>query len=108
MLQRGMQMQANHKNGLIQQLKASGRCKFNDQQLGAMDITTLENMAELARPAPDYSGMAPAGSSLQMHAQANNIQVNEADQPYAAPPPRLGAANAAQPRSATPGGTQAA
>jgi hypothetical protein len=110
-LQRGVQMQAAQKLQLITALKATGRCKFNDQQLNGMDITMLESLVDLAHPGNDYSGVAPAGSS-QMMQQAANLTVNEGDQAFAPPPPRLGATNAQQLRSASaapaPGTTQAA
>jgi hypothetical protein len=64
MLEEGMRTARNRKDGLIQGLKASGRCKFSDEYLGKASIQDLEALAELAN-IPNYSGRAAA---LEPHA----------------------------------------
>jgi hypothetical protein len=80
----GMRMHSAHKGGLIQKLTATGRCKFNEQQLNSFDVPMLENLVELAR-VPDFSGQAPAGSGVR----ANQNQVADGDLAYAPSPPSL-------------------
>jgi hypothetical protein len=54
-LNSSLAMHKQHKDGLIAQLKGTGRCKFNDQQLGEMEVTQLEMLAELAA-VPTFQG----------------------------------------------------
>jgi hypothetical protein len=86
----GLRMHSNHKASLIATLKANARNNFTDAQLGAFDVTTLENLVSLAK-VPDYSGMMAAGSGISAQ-QAQ--QVDESQQAWAAAPPRLGSVNA--------------
>jgi len=55
--QSGLRLHAEKKTALIEGLKASGRCKFSEDQLKAMGIEMLENLAELAA-VPTYDGVA--------------------------------------------------
>jgi hypothetical protein len=56
-----MRLYANQKKGLIEGIKASGRNKFSDERLNAMEIDELEAIAELAN-VPRYDGIAPASA----------------------------------------------
>lgn len=58
MMQSGLKLHNERKSSLIKALKDSGRCKFDDKQLGAMDLAMLENLAELAA-VPSFEGAAP-------------------------------------------------
>jgi hypothetical protein len=92
-LESGMRMHAQKKTQLIERLTANTRCKFTKEALANMDISMLENLAELSI-VPDYSGLAPAGSSAAMHAHSTGGDTGGTDDPWAAaPPPRLGIVN---------------
>jgi hypothetical protein len=91
-LEAGMRMHAQKKTQLIERLAANARCKFTKEALASMDIGMLENLAELSI-VPDYSGLAPAGSSAAMHAHSTGSDPSADDQWAAAPPPRLGIVN---------------
>jgi hypothetical protein len=47
-IESGVKMHAQRKDGLIKALEDTKRCKFSKEQLSAMSIGDLENMAELA------------------------------------------------------------
>lgn len=53
----GLKLHNQKKADLVGQLKASGRCKFSDEQLAGMNLEMLENLAELAN-VPNYGGTA--------------------------------------------------
>lgn len=66
-LREGMRAAAERRNGFIAALKASGRCKFTDEQLAAKSTTELEQLVELAgaaKPDVQVAGVLPraAGS----------------------------------------------
>ena len=84
-----MRLHASAKAGLIATIKANARNTFTDAQLAVFDYATLESLAALAKPAPDYSGLAQAGIAANAGQLAQNAQ-QEANSGFAAPPPRLG------------------
>lgn len=56
-LKSSLRMHEQHKGQLITALTATGRCKFNAEQLGAFDIEMLENLADLAS-VPTFEGVS--------------------------------------------------
>jgi len=79
-LNSGLRLHANQKAAAIKALKDSGRCKFTDNQLGAMDLTMLENLVDLAK-VPTYEGR-------QTEVTANGGALN-ADENRVPQPPKL-------------------
>ena len=66
----GLKLHAQKKATLVETLKASGRCKFSDEQLGKMDLDMLENLAALA-DVPSYEGIA--SPRQQQTAEDNSV-----------------------------------
>jgi hypothetical protein len=56
-IQEGQKLVAQKRDGIIKALKESGRCKFSDDALKAMNLENLENLAQLAA-VPTYAGQA--------------------------------------------------
>ncbi len=67
----GLSAHNSRKASLITNIKASKRCDFDDDELSAMSVTSLEKMAKLSK-VPVYTGNAPT--------------VNEAPESNMAPP----------------------
>lgn len=53
----GIKLHTQQKNTLVASLRDSGRCKFSEEQLKAMSLEMLENLAELAA-IPAFTGVA--------------------------------------------------
>lgn len=58
-INQGLSVLKEKKDGIIKSLQSTNRCKFTAEQLNAMDITVLEQLAELAS-VPVYQGQNPA------------------------------------------------
>lgn len=56
-LKQGQRLLAERKSTLIEGLKATNRCAFNEEQLKSFDVGMLENLAQLAN-VPRYDGIA--------------------------------------------------
>ena len=54
-IEQGTRMLTNRKKALVDELVACERCKFTAEELGKMDISALENMAEMAE-LPSFQG----------------------------------------------------
>jgi hypothetical protein len=71
-------MQDNYrrqKEGVIAGLRASGRCRFSDEQLAAKDLDELNALSELAN-VPNYGGLAPGAPVVANQAPAYGQRTN--------------------------------
>ena len=76
-MESGLKLHNQRKDALITGLKASNRCNFSDEQLKAMNLDMLENLATLAS-VPTYEGGSPRPTL-----------VDNADETTAPTPPAL-------------------
>jgi hypothetical protein len=85
-MESAMRLQKAHKDRLIKALQDTKRCKFTVEQLAAMPVDQLENLASLADvPAPaDYSGL---NTNSQPRDNANSFSG------FAPEPPKLVVSN---------------
>jgi len=67
-MQMGMKLLSDKKAGIITALKASGRCKFSDEQLAGYDLAMLETLEALANVQPSFEGRAMP----RQHSQSND------------------------------------
>jgi hypothetical protein len=58
-INQGLSVLKEKKDSIIKGLQSTNRCKFTVEQLNAMDVTVLEQLAELAS-IPSYQGQNPA------------------------------------------------
>jgi hypothetical protein len=58
-INQGLSVLKDKKDGIIKSLQSTNRCKFTVEQLNAMDVSVLEQLAELAS-VPVYNGQNPA------------------------------------------------
>lgn len=70
-LNEGMKMLNQKREGLIRSLKSTNRCKFTDEQLNAMSLDVLESLTDLAA-VPQYTGVNPGPSSVEQPSLAAN------------------------------------
>jgi hypothetical protein len=83
-LNMGMKLHQQKVDGTIKALKDSGRCKFNDDQLKAMSLDTLEAMAELAN-VPRYDGQAAPHANADLSTNAGESNFTAAPLVFEAP-----------------------
>jgi hypothetical protein len=89
-LEASLKMHSNRKAQLVGSIKANARNKFTDEQLNSFELPMLENLAEMA-VVPNYGGQGGFGvDTARVNAQQQHDEKNE---PFAAPPPRLGIAD---------------
>lgn len=81
-VQSGMKLHSQRKAAIILALNETKRCRFNEQQLNAMDLEQLENLAQLAA-VPNYSGLGTV--PLSDNARGGGEQ----DTGFAPSPPKL-------------------